>query len=599
MKRSMFGRKKRPEITSPYNFEHRVHTNFNREEGRYEGLPVQWTSIVSNRPRPTPFVDSSAITPVHFEDRIVRGSQRSRGDGGKSKRTDISRSNSLREEKPAQGTPMAPNLGKITENEHEQSLNNDRFETEKVEKAIKRASGSSGSYTVSSSAARITFQKTRSSKSVQNQSKSSPSITSSQDRSEKSSVRHRTEVRHQMPPQSKSSGDLNKHSVTKRQLPNTDNLTSSFVMNQNANYQSRIKLNGSAVSADGAAAVAQNNSNQNNVATPTSASALLTPPTQQQQQQPKKSSKSKEKAISHEEFKAALQQVVCAGDPTAHLRMIKKIGEGSTAHVYAAIEKQSKQMVAVKKMNLRKQQRRELLFNEVVIMKDYNHENIVEMYSSFIVADELWVVMEYLVGGSLTDIVTRTGLKMKEYQIATVCKSVLRALVYLHEKGVIHRDIKSDCILLDDEGRIKLSDFGFCAQINTEINKRKSLVGTPYWMAPELISREPYGTAVDIWSLGIMVIEMIDGEPPHFNETPREAMMRTKKSKTPPGVKQANKISASLSGFLDRMLVLRAEDRATASELLRHPFIKLARDSPCLLPLISAKQAQLFRRSNT
>jgi len=118
-------------------------------------------------------------------------------------------------------------------------------------------------------------------------------------------------------------------------------------------------------------------------------------------------------------------------------------------------------------------------------------------------------------------------------------------------------------------------------------------------MAPELISREPYGTAVDIWSLGIMVIEMIDGEPPHFNETPREAMMRTKKSKTPPGVKQANKISASLSGFLDRMLVLRAEDRATASELLRHPFIKLARDSPCLLPLISAKQAQLFRRSNT
>jgi len=232
-------------------------------------------------------------------------------------------------------------------------------------------------------------------------------------------------------------------------------------------------------------------------------------------------------------------------------------------------------------------------------MKDYNHENIVEMYSSFIVADELWVVMEYLVGGSLTDIVTRTGLKMKEYQIATVCKSVLRALVYLHEKGVIHRDIKSDCILLDDEGRIKLSDFGFCAQINTEINKRKSLVGTPYWMAPELISREPYGTAVDIWSLGIMVIEMIDGEPPHFNETPREAMMRTKKSKTPPGVKQANKISASLSGFLDRMLVLRAEDRATASELLRHPFIKLARDSPCLLPLISAKQAQLFRRSNT
>ena len=118
-----------------------------------------------------------------------------------------------------------------------------------------------------------------------------------------------------MPPQSKSSGDLNKHSVTKRQLPNTDNLTSSFVMNQNANYQSRIKLNGSAVSADGAAAVAQNNSNQNNVATPTSASALPTPPTQQQQQQPKKSSKSKEKAISHEEFKGNFAKLALDFDP--------------------------------------------------------------------------------------------------------------------------------------------------------------------------------------------------------------------------------------------------------------------------------------------
>jgi serine/threonine protein kinase len=151
-------------------------------------------------------------------------------------------------------------------------------------------------------------------------------------------------------------------------------------------------------------------------------------------------------------------------------------------------------------MDLRKQQRRELLFNEVVIMRDYHHPNIVETYSSFLVNDELWVVMEFLEGGALTDIVTHS--RMDEEQIATVCKQCLKALTYLHSQGVIHRDIKSDSILLAADGRVKLSDFGFCAQVSQELPKRKSLVGTPYWMSPEVISRLPYGPEVDIWSLG-------------------------------------------------------------------------------------------------
>jgi p21-activated kinase 5 len=133
-------------------------------------------------------------------------------------------------------------------------------------------------------------------------------------------------------------------------------------------------------------------------------------------------------------------------------------------------------------MDLRKQQRRELLFNEVVILRDYHHPNIVETYNSYLVNDELWVVMEYLEGGALTDIVTHS--RMDEEQIATVCKQVLKALAYLHSQGVIHRDIKSDSILLAVDGRVKLSDFGFCAQVSQELPKRKSLVGTPYWMSP-------------------------------------------------------------------------------------------------------------------
>eukprot|EP00064_Thunnus_orientalis_P025994 superscaffoldBa00014814_g26449 len=129
---------------------------------------------------------------------------------------------------------------------------------------------------------------------------------------------------------------------------------------------------------------------------------------------------------------------------------------------------------------------------------------------------------------------------MNEEQIATVCLSVLRALSYLHTQGVIHRDIKSDSILLTSDGRIKLSDFGFCAQVSKEVPKRKSLVGTPYWMAPEVISRLPYGTEVDIWSLGIMVIEMVDGEPPYFNEPPLQAMRRIRDN-LPPRLKESHK----------------------------------------------------------
>ncbi|MEJ1278804.1 p21 (RAC1) activated kinase 7 [Cricetulus griseus] len=247
--------------------------------------------------------------------------------------------------------------------------------------------------------------------------------------------------------------------------------------------------------------------------------------------------------VSHEQFRAALQLVVSPGDPREYLDNFIKIGEGSTGIVCIATEKHTGKQVAVKKMDLRKQQRRELLFNEVVIMRDYHHDNVVDMYNSYLVGDELWVVMEFLEGGALTDIVTHT--RMNEEQIATVCLSVLKALSYLHNQGVIHRDIKSDSILLTSDGRIKLSDFGFCAQVSKEVPKRKSLVGTPYWMAPEVISRLPYGTEVDIWSLGIMVIEMIDGEPPYFNEPPLQAMRRIRDS-LPPRVKDLHKVRIGL-----------------------------------------------------
>uniref|UniRef100_A0A5F9DDL2 non-specific serine/threonine protein kinase n=2 Tax=Oryctolagus cuniculus TaxID=9986 RepID=A0A5F9DDL2_RABIT len=293
--------------------------------------------------------------------------------------------------------------------------------------------------------------------------------------------------------------------------------------------------------------------------------------------------------VSHEQFRAALQLVVDPGDPRSYLDNFIKIGEGSTGIVCIATVRSSGKLVAVKKMDLRKQQRRELLFNEVVIMRDYQHENVVEMYNSYLVGDELWVVMEFLEGGALTDIVTHT--RMNEEQIAAVCLAVLQALSVLHAQGVIHRDIKSDSILLTHDGRVKLSDFGFCAQVSKEVPRRKSLVGTPYWMAPELISRLPYGPEVDIWSLGVMVIEMVDGEPPYFNEPPLKAMKMIRDN-LPPRLKNLHKVSPSLKGFLDRLLVRDPAQRATAAELLKHPFLSKAGPPASIVPLMRQNRAR-------
>jgi tRNA A-37 threonylcarbamoyl transferase component Bud32 len=297
--------------------------------------------------------------------------------------------------------------------------------------------------------------------------------------------------------------------------------------------------------------------------------------------------------LTHEQFRHALESVVNPGDPRQFYENFMKIGEGSTGTVYIANEIRAKRkVVAIKKMDLRKQQRRELLFNEVVIMRDHTHKNIVEMYGSYLVDDELWVVMEYLNAGSLTDIVTKTH--MNENQIAVVCLSVLNALKFLHANGVIHRDVKSDSILLSKDGSVKLSDFGFCAQVYADLQKRKSLVGTPYWMAPEVISRIPYGPEVDIWSFGIMVIEMIDGEPPYFDEPPLQAM-RHIRDMPPPRFKENYRVSPKLQSFIDRILVRDPLIRATAAELLEHPFIRQITTRECIFDLIDRTEHRVAK----
>ncbi|KAL6690073.1 mitogen-activated protein kinase [Trichoderma pleuroticola] len=286
---------------------------------------------------------------------------------------------------------------------------------------------------------------------------------------------------------------------------------------------------------------------------------------------------------------ASLRRICSEGDPRNIYRGFTKIGQGASGGVYTGHERGTNRLVAIKQMNLEQQPKKDLIINEILVMKDSSHPNIVNFIDSYLCDGELWVVMEYMEGGSLTDVVTFNI--MTEGQIASVCRETLRGLQHLHSKGVIHRDIKSDNILLSSEGNIKLTDFGFCATINEAQNKRTTMVGTPYWMAPEVVTRKEYGRKVDIWSLGIMAIEMIEGEPPYLTESPLRALWLIATNGTPQ-IKNEGDLSAVFRDFLYFALKVDPEKRASAHDLLRHDFMKLCVDLSQLSPLVRAAREQ-------
>ncbi|KAF9964652.1 signal transducing kinase of the PAK [Mortierella alpina] len=306
---------------------------------------------------------------------------------------------------------------------------------------------------------------------------------------------------------------------------------------------------------------------------------------------PKRREKKTDKdAVSSQDVIRRLQAICTDADPTKLYRNLVKIGQGASGGVYTAYQVGTNLSVAIKQMNLEQQPKKDLIINEILVMKESSHKNIVNYIDSFLYRGDLWVVMEYMEGGSLTEVVTTN--EMGDPQIGAVCRETLLGLEHLHSKGVIHRDIKSDNVLLALNGDIKLTDFGFCAQLKESQGKRTTMVGTPYWMAPEVVTRKEYGPKVDIWSLGIMAIEMLEGEPPYLNENPLRALYLIATNGTP-ALQHPEKLSSDFTDFLAQCLEVDPEKRPTATELLRHPFLTRAHSVRTLAPLIrAAKESQ-------
>ena len=296
----------------------------------------------------------------------------------------------------------------------------------------------------------------------------------------------------------------------------------------------------------------------------------------QQMKAPKRPADKRISTMTEAQIMAKLRSVVINANPTPYFQILSKAGQGASGSVYLARSKKlNGQCIAIKQIDLNKQSRKELIVNEILVMKDSHHPNIVNFIEAYLNGpSDLWVIMEYMEGGSLTDVIDNNS-EITEAQIACICYETTKGLQHLHKKNFIHRDIKSDNVLLDAHGNVKITDFGFCAKLTTEKSKRATMVGTPYWMAPEVVRQKEYDEKVDVWSLGIMTIEMIEGEPPYLNEEPLKALYLIASNGTPT-LKHPETLSNDIMDFLTVCLCVEVKFRASTDSLLEHKFFKKA-----------------------
>ncbi|XP_050073395.1 serine/threonine-protein kinase mig-15 isoform X9 [Anopheles maculipalpis] len=271
-------------------------------------------------------------------------------------------------------------------------------------------------------------------------------------------------------------------------------------------------------------------------------------------------------------------------DPAGIFELIEVVGNGTYGQVYKGRHTKTGQLAAIKVMDVTEEEEEEIKLEINVLKKYSNHRNIATYYGAFIKKtpagkdDQLWLVMEYCGAGSVTDLVKSTkGQSLKEEWIAYICREILRGLSYLHTNKVIHRDIKGQNVLLTDNAEVKLVDFGVSAQLDKTIGRRNTFIGTPYWMAPEVIACDEnrdatYDNRSDLWSLGITALEMAESQPPLCDLHPMRALFLIPRN--PPPRMKSKKWSKKFHSFIDTVLVKDYHQRPYTEQLLKHPFIK-------------------------
>ncbi|KAM9476354.1 STE20-like serine/threonine-protein kinase isoform 2-T2 [Clarias gariepinus] len=285
-------------------------------------------------------------------------------------------------------------------------------------------------------------------------------------------------------------------------------------------------------------------------------------------------------------------------NPEEVWEIVGELGDGAFGKVYKAQNKQTGILAAAKVIDTKTEEELEDYMVEIDILASCDHQYIVKLLDAFYFDSKLWILIEFCAGGAVDAVMLELERPLTEPQIRVVCRQSLEALSYLHENKIIHRDLKAGNILFSGDGDVKLADFGVSAKNTRTLQRRDSFIGTPYWMAPEVVMCEtskdrPYDYKADIWSLGITLIELAQIEPPNHEMNPMRVLLKIAKSE-PPTLMQPSRWSPEFSDFLRKALDKNVDHRWSAPQLLQHPFVSSVADNKPLRELIAEAKAEVF-----